>query len=398
MFARCFLVSGAALAAAMPSLAQLPTHVSARNAPVEQGARRETLVEGLEHPWAMAWLPDGTMLVSERPGRLRIVQNGTLRSEPVAGVPAVLNQGQGGLLDLAVHPRFATNRLVYMTLAQGTAEANATVVARGRLSEDLSRLTDVQPIYTVPRAKSGGQHFGSRLLFLPDGSLLVSIGDGGNPPASLDGAHIRKQAQNVGAAFGKVLRLTDEGKPAPGNPLARRTGALPEIYTLGHRNIQGLAWDAGRRAVWVNEHGALGGDEINRLSPGANYGWPNVSRTREYVGAAPVGTSSAPGMTDPVLLWEVSTAPSGLVVYDGTAFPQWRGDLFSGGLASSDIRRIDMDAAGRVQGETSLRMGARVRDVRVGPDGLLYALTDERQGRLIRFVPAPVTPPVIAPR
>jgi glucose/arabinose dehydrogenase len=382
---------------ALAAAAQQPTHVSNRNAPVEQGARRETLVEGLEHPWAMAWLPDGTMLVSERPGRLRVVQDGKLRAEPVAGVPPVLAQGQGGLLDLAVHPRFAANRLVYMTLAQGSAEANMTVVARARLSEDLSQLTDVQQIYAVPRAKSGGQHFGSRVLFLPDGSLLVSIGDGGNPPASLDGSHIRNQAQNVGAAFGKVLRLTDEGKPARGNPLANRDGALPEVYTLGHRNIQGIAWDPVRRTVWVNEHGALGGDELNRLSPGANFGWPTVSRTREYVGGAPVGTQTANGMTDPVLLWEVSTAPSGIAVYDGAAFPHWRGDIFSGGLASSDIRRIDLDGAGRVQGETSLRMGARVRDVRVGPDGLLYALTDERAGRLIRFVPAPATPPVIAP-
>jgi glucose/arabinose dehydrogenase len=382
---------------ALAAAAQQPTHVSNRNAPVEQGARRETLVEGLEHPWAMAWLPDGTMLVSERPGRLRVVQEDKLRPEPVAGVPPVLAQGQGGLLDLALHPRFASNRLVYMTLAQGSAEANMTVVARARLSEDLSRLTDVQQIYAVPRAKSGGQHFGSRLLFLPDGSLLVSIGDGGNPPASLDGANIRNQAQNAAAAFGKVLRLTDEGKPAGGNPLAGRAGALPEVYTLGHRNIQGIAWDASRRTVWVNEHGALGGDELNRLSPGANFGWPAVSRTREYVGGAPVGTPSANGMTDPVLLWEVATAPSGLVVYNGAAFPHWRGDIFSGGLASGDIRRIDLDEAGRVQGETSLRMGARIRDVRVGPDGFLYALTDERAGRLVRIVPAPVTPPIIAP-
>jgi glucose/arabinose dehydrogenase len=317
-----------------------------------------------------------------------VVQGGKLRAEPVAGLPPILVQGQAGLLDLAVHPRFAANRLVYMTLAQGTAEANSTVVARGRLSEDLTTLTDVQQIYAVPRAKAGTQHFGSRLLFLPDGSLLVSIGDGGNPPAALDGAPIRVQAQNTGAAFGKVLRLTDEGKPARGNPLAGRSGAVPEIYSLGHRNVQGLAFDRTRNAVWANEHGALGGDELNRLSPGANFGWPLVSRTREYASGAAVGAISGKGMTDPVLMWEVSTAPSGIAVYDGTAFPQWRGDIFSGGLASNDIRRVDLDDQGRVIGETALRMGARVRDVRVGPDGFLYALTDERNGRLIRFVPA----------
>jgi glucose/arabinose dehydrogenase len=283
-------------------------------------------------------------------------------------------------------------------LAQGTAEANYTVVARARLSEDLSRLEGLERIYAVPRAKSGAQHFGSRLLFLPDGSLLVSIGDGGNPPLALDGAPIRNQAQNPAVPFGKVLRFAADGKAPRDNPFARRPGSLPEIYTLGHRNIQGLAWDPIRRAPWVSEHGSLGGDELNRLAPGANFGWPRVSRTREYVGGAPVGTPAAPGMTDPVLLWEVSTAPSGLAVYDGAAFPHWRGDIFAGGLASNDIRRIDLDEDGVVKGETALRMGARVRDVRVGPDGFLYVLTDERNGRLLRFVPAAPTPPVIPPR
>jgi glucose/arabinose dehydrogenase len=376
----------AALAAQAP--ATTPTHVSARNAPAEAGARRETVVEGLENPWAMAWLPDGTMLVTERPGRLRVVQGGKLRAEPVAGVPAVMTGGQAGLLDVAVHPRFAANRLVYMTLAQGNAEANQTVVVRARLSEDLAGLEKVEQIYAVPRAKAGGQHFGSRLLFLPDGSLLVSIGDGGNPPASLDGAPIRNQAQNAGAAFGKVIRLSDAGKPLADNPLARRAGALPELYSLGHRNIQGLAWDPARRAVWANEHGALGGDEVNRIAAGRNYGWPLVSRTREYATGADVGQVQGAGMTDPVLLWEVSTAPSGLAIYGGNAFPKWQGDLFSGSLVANDVRRIDLDAEGRVVGETALRVGARVRDVRVGPDGFLYVLTDEKAGRLLRYVPA----------
>lgn len=376
----------AALAAQAP--ATLPTHISARNVPIEAGARRETLVEGLENPWAMAWLPDGTMLVTERPGRLRVVQSGKLRAEPVAGVPAVMTGGQAGLLDLAVHPRFASNRLIYMTLAQGNAEANQTVVARARLSADLARLESVEQLYAVPRAKAGGQHFGSRLLFLPDGSLLVSIGDGGNVPLALDGAPIRNQAQNAGAAFGKVIRLSDAGKPLADNPLRGRAGALPEIYSLGHRNIQGLAWDPARRTVWANEHGALGGDEVNRIAAGRNYGWPLVSRTREYATGADVGRPAGEGMTDPALLWEVSTAPSGLAIYSGNAFPKWQGDLFSGSLAANDVRRIDLDADGRVVGETALRVGARVRDVRVGPDGFLYVLTDEKAGRLLRYVPA----------
>ena len=377
----------AALLAAQSPVAA-PTHLSARNVPVEPGARRETLVEGLEHPWALAWLPDGTMLVTERPGRLRVVQGGKLRAEPVAGVPAVMTGGQAGLLDIAVHPRFADNRLVYMTIAEGNAEANQTAVVRARLSEDLAQLEQVEKIYAVPRAKAGGQHFGSRLLFLPDGSLLVSIGDGGNPPAALDGAPIRNQAQNVGAAFGKVIRLSDAGKPMADNPLRGRAGALPEIYSLGHRNIQGLAWDPARRTVWANEHGALGGDEVNRIAAGRNYGWPLVSRTREYATGADVGRPSGAGMTDPVLLWEVATAPSGLAIYSGAAFPKWQGDLFSGSLAANDVRRIDLDGEGRVVGETALRVGARVRDVRVGPDGFLYVLTDEKAGRLLRYTPA----------
>jgi glucose/arabinose dehydrogenase len=275
-----------------------------------------------------------------------------------------------------------------MTLAQGTAEANQTVVARARLSDDLARLEQVETLYKVPRAKAGAQHFGSRLLFLADGSLLVSIGDGGNPPAALDGAPIRNQAQNIAAAFGKVIRLSDAGKPLADNPLARRAGALPELYSLGHRNIQGLAWDPVRRTIWANEHGALGGDEVNRIAPGRNYGWPLVSRTREYATGADVGRPAGAGMTDPVLLWEVATAPSGLAVYGGTAFPKWQGDLFSGSLAANDVRRIDLDVDGRVVGETALRVGARVRDVRVGPDGFLYVLTDEKAGRLLRYVPA----------
>jgi glucose/arabinose dehydrogenase len=372
------------------------TVVSDRNVPVETGARRETVVEGLEQPWGMAFLPDGRLLITERPGRLRIVEGGKLLPAAVTGVPEVLAQGQGGLLDVALHPRFADTGYVYLTYAHGTAEANRTRVARGKLVG--GALEDVQVIFDVNRVKTGGSHFGSRLAWLPDGTLLVSIGDGGNPPTMLDGRLIRDNAQDPAAHLGKVVRLREDGLVPADNPMAAAGGAAAQTWTLGHRNVQGLAYDPFRRTVWATEHGALGGDELNRLEASRNYGWPVVSRTREYVGGTHVGISvPRDGMTEPVLLWEVAVAPSGLVVYDGKAFPYWRGDLFSGSLMSADVRRIDLDDAGRPIGETALRVGARVRDVEVGPDGLLYVLTDERAGRLLRYSPAPAPAAATAP-
>ncbi len=374
------------------------TLVSDRNVPVEPGARREVVADGLEHPWAMAWLPDGAMLVTERPGRLRLVRDGRVDPTPIAGVPAVFAQNQGGLLDVALHPRFAENRLVYLTYSHGTTEANRTRVARGRLVEH--RLEDVEVIFEVGQAKPGGAHFGSRLAWLPDGTLLVSIGDGGNPPTSLDGRFIRENAQDLSSHLGKIVRLRDDGTVPPDNPFGGRSGVAPGLWSMGHRNIQGLAVDRARGAVWATEHGSLGGDELNRVSAGANAGWPVVSRTRDYRTGQPVSAETTrQGMLDPVLLWEVSVAPSGLAVYDGAAFPQWRGDLFSGSLVSLDVRRLDLDESGAILGETALRVGQRVRDVRQGPDGFLYVLTDERAGRLLRFVPdaAGQTAPVAMP-
>jgi glucose/arabinose dehydrogenase len=383
-------VKVSAAAAAAPSAAS--TVISDRNVPVETGARRETVVEGLEQPWGMAFLPDGRLLITERPGRLRIVEGGKLLPAAVTGVPEVFAQGQGGLLDVAVHPRFADNGYVYLTYAHGTAEANRTRVSRGKLVG--GALGDVQVIFDVNRAKTGGSHFGSRLAWLPDGTLLVSIGDGGNPPTMLDGRLIRDNAQDPAAHLGKVVRLREDVLVPAADAATVAGGGGAQTWTLGHRNVQGLAYDPFRRTVWATEHGALGGDELNRLEASRNYGWPVVSRTREYVGGAHVGISvPRDGMTEPVLLWEVAVAPSGLVVYDGRAFPYWRGDLFSGSLMSADVRRIDLDDAGRPIGETALRAGARVRDVEVGPDGLLYVLTDERAGRLLRYSPAPAPVP-----
>ena len=393
----------AALAGTSPALPPMPsgTVLSARNVPIEPGARREIVAEGLEHPWGLAFLPDGSALITERPGRLRVLRDGVLVPEPVAGVPAVFAQNQGGLLDVAAHPRFAENRLVYLTYAHGTAEANTTRVARARF--DGAALSGLEVIFESNQPKPAAGHFGSRLAWLPDGSLLVSIGDGGNPPTALDGALIREKAQDPRSHWGKVVRLNDDGSAPADAPFAAQQGAKG-VWSIGHRNIQGLAFDPTRNAVWATEHGSLGGDELNRLQAGGNFGWPRVSLTREYVGGAPIGEATTrEGMLDPLLLWDNAVAPSGLAVYTGTAFPQWQGDLFSGSLVSLDVRRIDLDADGAVLGESALRIGQRVREVRVGPDGFLYVLTDERSGRLMRFVPAtpaaaPTAPQAIEPR
>jgi aldose sugar dehydrogenase len=352
--------------------------------PEATGWRAETLVSGLEHPWSVAWLPDGSALVTERPGRLRLIRDGRLDPRPIAGVPQVLAQGQGGLLDLALHPGFTRNRLVYFTFAEGTPDANRTALARGRLAD--GRLDGVEVIFRNPDLKSGVQHFGSRLLWLPDGSLLMSVGDGGNPPIALRGDHIRKQAQNPGADLGKILRLRDEGSPYPGNPMAARPGARSEVWTLGHRNIQGLARDPRSGRVWATEHASRGGDEVNLIQGGSNYGWPLVSYSLEYWGPPVAQETARAGMADPRLIWTPSIAPSGLAFYTGAAFPDWQGDLLAGSLKFGQVRRIALDGE-RVTGELKLTIGARVRDVRQGPDGFPYVLTDESDGRLLRIVP-----------
>jgi glucose/arabinose dehydrogenase len=355
--------------------------------PVERGFRKVILVQGLEHPWSMAWLPNGDLLVTERPGRLRLVRDGRLVAEPVAGVSEVFAAGQGGLLDIAVHPRFQENRKVYFTYAHGRSSANRTRVAAAVF--DGLRLKNWQVIFQVAETKTGTQHFGSRLIWMPDGSLLVSIGDGGNPPVRLHGDWIRKQAQNKDSHLGKILRLNDDGSVPPDNPFSNSPEAEPAVWSYGHRNIQGMAYDPLRACVWVSEHGALGGDELNRAEAGKNYGWPEATYSREYFGGLKISDdTSKAGMVDPKLVWMTAIAPSGLAVYTGKRFPNWHGDIFAGGLQSQDIRHIDLDDAGNLGSQSALRIGQRVRDVRQGPDGLLYVLTDESSGALIRLEPA----------
>lgn len=390
---RLLLVAGALtllLVVAVPWMTRVPSGpvIPTADAPRAKGWEAVTLIEGLEHPWSMAWLPDGALLITERPGRLRLVRDGALLPEPIAGLPPMHIANQAGLMDLSLHPRFSENRLVYFTYSAGTEAANSTRLARGRLSADGSSLANVAVLHTVTPLKSGQQHFGSRLLWLPDGTLLLALGDGGNPPLRLDDELMREQAQKLDSQLGKILRLRDDGTAPPDNPFAGRPEADPFVWSFGHRNIQGIARDPASGRIWANEHGSRGGDELNLLIPGGNYGWPRVTYSIEYTFGTISRETTHPDMMDPLVVWTPAQAPSGLAFYTGDAFPQWRGDLFSGALKRKEIRRIDLDAEGRVLGQESLPIGERVRDVRQGPDGFLYVLTDEKNGRLLRIEPA----------
>ncbi len=360
--------------------------VSSQSATTVSNIRKVTVVEGLEHPWGMAWLPDGTILITERPGRLRIVREGILDPTPISGLPEVLTFKQGGLLDIAIHPRFSENRYVYLTHSEGTSEANRTQVIRGKLNGN--SLQEVEVIFQVSQTKSDGQHFGSRIIWLPDNTMLVSIGDGGNPPIKLNGDLIRQQAQNLNSHLGKLIRLNDDGSIPSDNPFVASDNAKAAVWSYGHRNIQGLTLDPSTNQVWATEHGARGGDELNQIQAGENYGWPIVTHSREYFGPAISNQTSRPGMVDPKVVWTPSIAPSGLAFYRGDRYPSWQGDLFAGGLVSRDVRYIDLDATGNVQGQQSIDIGQRVREVKVGPDGWLYILTDEDNGQLIRLEPS----------
>lgn len=376
----------ALLSSALPSPALAGPVLSGANVPMAQGYRLATVAEGLRFPWAMAWLPGGGILITEKPGAVRLFKDGAL-SAPLPGAPEALHLGQGGLLDIALHPDFATNRLVYFTLAHGTSGENRTRLVRAVF--DGEKFSDLKAVFEVSQAKSGGQHFGARMAWLPDKTLLVSIGDGGNPPVRLGDKFIREQAQNPGSHLGKVLRFTDEGGVPADNPFVGQAEAEPAVFSLGHRNIQGLTWDPVRQVVWASEHGALGGDEFNRLEKGRNFGWPLATHSREYLGGRKISDhTSKKGKADPLLVWQTAIAPSGLAVYTGDAFPAWKGDVFAGGLVSQDVRRLRLNKQGAIQGEEAIRVGQRVRDVRQGPDGMLYLLTDESNGRLIRVEPA----------
>ena len=369
------------------ALAVLPAHAQLQTSdapPPAKGWRSVTVAEGIAHPWGMAWLPDGRLLVTAKGGTLYMLTGNSFTPVPLDGLPAVFTDGQGGLFDISIHPADKSNPRVYFTLSTGTADANRTTLVQGVF--DGKRVHSIKTIFQVQPDKSGGQHFGSRLLWQADGTLLMSVGDGGNPPQRIGNMLARDQAQNLASDQGAILRLTDAGKPANANPLAAKAGARPELWSVGHRNIQGMARDAAGR-VWATEHGPKGGDELNLIEGGQNYGWPLQSYGLDYRTSEPVGTYVVAGMAAPKVAWVPSPGPSGLVYYTGSKFPQWKGSLFSGGLASMDVRRIALGKDGNVLSQERLAIGQRVRDVRQGPDGHLYLLTDENNGKLLRIVP-----------
>lgn len=346
----------------------------------EHTLRAVTVVAGLAHPWSVAFLPDGRMLITERPGRLRLVgKDGKLDPRPIDGLPAnIVEHGQGGLLDVAVHPKFAENGWVYLSYAARDGSGVGTEVARGKLVGD--RLTEVQTLFRMQPKSSGGRHFGSRLVFDRDGYLFITLGDRGE----------QDRAQRLDDHAGKIVRLHDDGRVPADNPFAQRPGAKPEIWSLGNRNVQGAALHPRTGALWAHEHGPQGGDEINVIRAGVNYGWPVITYGANYGTGTKIGEGTAkPGMAQPIHYWVPSIAPSGMAFYDGERFPRWKGDVFVGALRDQILVRVKLDGE-KVLKEERLLKGTfgRIRDVRAGPDGLIYLLTDESDGKLIRLEPA----------
>ena len=343
-----------------------------------KGVRAETVAKGLEHPWALAFLPDGRILVTERPGRLRIVERNGRLSQPLSGVPKVYAQGQGGLLDVAVDPEFAENRLVYLSFAEPGEDGNVgTAVARGRLGD--TGLQDVRVIYRQQPKVEGGGHYGSRLVFRPDGTLFVTQGDRMN---------YRERAQNLSEGIGKIVRINPDGSIPKDNPFVGRSGIRPEIWSYGHRNAQSAALDPETGRLWTVEHGARGGDELNHPEAGKNYGWPIITYGVDYSGAKIGEGAAKPGLEQPVYYWDPVIAPSGMTFYTGDAFPGWKGSILIGSLDPGRLVRLTLKDGKVAREERYLGdVDERIRDVQQGPDGLVYVVTDEDNGRLLRLRP-----------
>jgi glucose/arabinose dehydrogenase len=367
------LAGAFALSAAPPALAQQPQRTRTQSGDV----LIETVVSGLNHPWGLAFLPDGRMLVTERPGRLRVVTKDGQVAKPLGGVPRVFAQGQGGLLDVALDPSFASNRLVYITYAEPGEGGASTAAARGRLNEDASALEGTAVIFRQVPKVSGGNHFGSRLVFARDGKLFVTTGE----------RFKFEPAQDLSNDLGKIVRINPDGSVPPDNPFVGRSGARPEIWSYGHRNSQGAAIHPDTGALWEAEHGPLGGDEINIIQPGKNYGWPLVSWGKHYDGREIPKPPTRPDLAGSVYQWTPVIAVSGISFYTGEAFPRWRGNLLAAGLVSQGIVRLALDGA-RVTHEERISLGSRIRHVRQGPDGFVYVLTDADNGRILRLRPA----------
>lgn len=343
----------------------------------EHDLRIVKIVSGLEHPWGHAFLPDGRIIVTERPGRLRIINAGRLEKEPVSGLPAIAAGGQGGLLDVTLHPDFIENGLIYFSYSGAGEGGVGTEVARGKLSGN--HLENVEVIFRMAPKSKTSRHFGSRLVFDREGYLYITLGDRGE----------KARAQRPGDHAGSVIRLHDDGRVPADNPFVEQKGWQPEKFTIGHRNMQGAAIHPETGSVWTHEHGPQGGDEINVIRSGTNYGWPVITYGVNYVTGTKIGEGThKPGMAQPLYYWVPSIAPSGMTFYTGDKFTRWRGNLFVGALKDQMLVRLSLDGERVVSEERLLKNQlGRIRDVSQGPDGFLYLLTDEKDGMLVRLEP-----------
>jgi glucose/arabinose dehydrogenase len=381
MFSPSAFLAILSLLLAGPALAQGDVVKSGK-----ENFRVETIATGLQNPWALAFLPDGRMLVTERPGRLRIVSKDGKLSPPVAGLPPIAVVGQGGLLDIVLAPDFSQSHTLYFGFAEprgakGAVNPNSTSVASARFVEEkgTAKLEDVKVIFRQEPAYPGGFHFGSRIAIARDGTLFITTGE----------RNLKTPSQDLKQDLGKVIHINADGSIPKGNPFAGRKDARPEIWSYGHRNIQGAAIHPVTGKLWINEHGPKGGDEINIPQKGKNYGWPVIGFGVDYSGAKIHESSSKPGMEQPIYHWTPSIAPSGMMFYTADAFPKWRGNLFIGALALTHLNRLELDGEKVVKEERLLADRKwRIRDVRQGPDGYIYLLTDARDGKLLRLVPA----------
>lgn len=334
------------------------------------------VAEGLEYPWSLAFLPNNEMLVTERAGRLRIIRNDELIEYDVRGLPDIYVHGQGGLFDVLVDADFDRNQRIYLSFSAGSASANALHVISARLGG--ATLRDLRTILVVSPSKNTPHHFGGRMVLLPDGTLLVSSGDGFD---------FREQAQSLESMLGKMLRINTDGSIPDDNPFIGRDDARAEILSYGHRNPQGVVVSREGK-IWVHEHGPKGGDELNLIVPGKNYGWPAITYGMDYSGAYVSMFTAADGMEQPVIHWTPSIAPAGMTEYQGAAFPEWQGNLFVAALVEKSVRRLTLDGNSVVAQETMFtQLNTRFRDVRTGPDGFLYVLTDADPGAVLRITP-----------
>jgi glucose/arabinose dehydrogenase len=373
----CLLIFPMVIVGSVASWAETQAPRSPTPSPIEGMIDVQTVAEGLEHPWGLAFLPDGRMLVTERPGRLRLVMPEGKLSAPLDGLPRVQHAGQGGLLDVKLDPQFTENQWVYLSYAEPAPDGTAgTAVARGRLMGQ--RLEEVHVIYRQQPQVKGALHFGSRLVFLRDGTLAVTQGDR---------FEYRPQVQDLSSGIGKIVRINRDGSIPRNNPFSNRPGARPEIWSYGHRNVQAAALHPETGQLWTVEHGARGGDELNHPEAGKNYGWPVITYGIDYDGSSIGEGTARTGMEQPVYYWDPVIAPSGMAFYTGTTYPGWQGSLFIGSLKPGLLVRLIMKD-GRVDREERYlgKLGARIRDVQQGPDGFLYLLTDHDDGRILRVV------------